>query len=438
MLSEVSDAYDLTYFESGALGSAFMIGFMFSSPVFAQLATLIAPTFILAFGLAVSALAIISTGSSFFYYWLLVSRCLVGIGEASFVGLAPTCIDDVAPKSSRTSWLSLFFMAIPVGTAAGYVAASLLELLSWRIPFLSNGCILLLLAGVCLLVPTSYNKRPKKKLFGKLPRKDSAQEQQTEPAEREYLSGLDPLKQVAIENQDDFDEAEQEHKYNIFTALFSLLCNASYMCVVLGYSAHTFVIGAVAFWGPSYISAHFDITHQHASIGFSLCSLVTGILGTLFGGLLVDRFGGSKGFNGVFKSMVFSSICLIVGFPIGMLGLAVGNIYVFFVCIFISEFFIFCTIAPVNGSIMSAVPNGLRSFAMAFSIFSIHLLGDFPSPIVFGAVSDLLGGPDISMLLLWCILVPASVFWGCAALFALRRHNQRLQKQLQTAYEVLM
>lgn len=50
------------------------------------------------------------------YFWLFVlSRGLVGIGEASYSTIAPTIIGDLFTKNTRTLMLSVFYFAIPLG-----------------------------------------------------------------------------------------------------------------------------------------------------------------------------------------------------------------------------------------------------------------------------------------------------------------------------------
>lgn len=50
------------------------------------------------------------------YYWLFVlSRGLVGIGESSYSSISPTIIGDLFTNNSRTTMLSIFYLAIPLG-----------------------------------------------------------------------------------------------------------------------------------------------------------------------------------------------------------------------------------------------------------------------------------------------------------------------------------
>lgn len=54
--------------------------------------------------------------ASWQHFWvLLLTRGLVGVGEASYSTIAPTIIADLYVKGKRTNMLSIFYFAIPVG-----------------------------------------------------------------------------------------------------------------------------------------------------------------------------------------------------------------------------------------------------------------------------------------------------------------------------------
>ncbi|XP_048449518.1 sphingosine-1-phosphate transporter SPNS2-like [Rhincodon typus] len=59
------------------------------------------------------------------YFWVLVFCCaLVGIGEASYSTIAPTIIADLFVDDARTLMISIFYIAIPVGSGLGYILGS--------------------------------------------------------------------------------------------------------------------------------------------------------------------------------------------------------------------------------------------------------------------------------------------------------------------------
>src|SRR5260370_24946382 len=55
------------------------------------------------------------------YTELLIRHTLVGIGEATFVTIAPTFVADLFAEEMRGRILGRFYLAIPVGSAAGYL-----------------------------------------------------------------------------------------------------------------------------------------------------------------------------------------------------------------------------------------------------------------------------------------------------------------------------
>ena len=64
---------------------------------------------------------------------LLGSRALVGIGEASYATIAPTIIADLFPAEKRLRMLSIFYMAMPLGSALGYILSSKVSKLAYSL-----------------------------------------------------------------------------------------------------------------------------------------------------------------------------------------------------------------------------------------------------------------------------------------------------------------
>src|SRR5262249_25906461 len=58
---------------------------------------------------------------------MLVARVAVGVGEASYATTSPTIIDDLATKEEKNRWLAIFYAAIPVGAALGFVLGGIIQ-----------------------------------------------------------------------------------------------------------------------------------------------------------------------------------------------------------------------------------------------------------------------------------------------------------------------
>ncbi|XLR39015.1 hypothetical protein S83_023675, partial [Arachis hypogaea] len=102
----------LRNFRDGVLSSAFMVGLLITSQIFASLAKSHNPFSLIGVGL------------------------LVGVGEASFISLAVLFIDDNAHVEQKIAWLATFYMCIPTGTNLGYVYGGLVGgQYNWHIAF---------------------------------------------------------------------------------------------------------------------------------------------------------------------------------------------------------------------------------------------------------------------------------------------------------------
>src|SRR5205807_2963103 len=67
----------------------------------------------------------------------LVMRALVGFGEASYAVVTPPVLCDYYPASQRPRALSVFYAAIPLGSAIGFIIGGLVP--SWRHAFFIAG-----------------------------------------------------------------------------------------------------------------------------------------------------------------------------------------------------------------------------------------------------------------------------------------------------------
>src|SRR5262249_51830263 len=52
---------------------------------------------------------------------MVLARSVLGIGEAAYATLAPTLIADLFVREKRNRALAIFYLAIPIGAALGYI-----------------------------------------------------------------------------------------------------------------------------------------------------------------------------------------------------------------------------------------------------------------------------------------------------------------------------
>ena len=105
----------------GVLSMAFMVLYMVGAPLFGRLAERHSRWALVGIGVMLWSLASGASGLATGFFVLLLTRCFVGVGEAAYGPVAPTILSDLYPVEKRGRILAWFYMAIPVGSALGYV-----------------------------------------------------------------------------------------------------------------------------------------------------------------------------------------------------------------------------------------------------------------------------------------------------------------------------
>jgi len=104
-------------------------------------------------GVFVWSAATVASGLAPSYAVLLLARAVVGVGEASYAVVTPSLLSDCYPPERRARTLGVFYAAIPVGSALGYVVGGLVgEHFGWRAAFFVAGGPGVALAFVLLLL----------------------------------------------------------------------------------------------------------------------------------------------------------------------------------------------------------------------------------------------------------------------------------------------
>ncbi|HTP66113.1 MAG TPA: MFS transporter, partial [Geobacteraceae bacterium] len=117
---------------------------------------------------------------------------------------------------------------------------------------------------------------------------------------------------------------------------------------------------------------------------FGGVTVLAGIIGTLAGGWLGDRFQ-SKSPAGY---LIVSGWGFLIGVPLAAWAIITPSLAVCLVAIFIAEFFLFLNTGPLNTVIVNVTKPDTRAMAFAVNIFFIHALGDAVSPTLLGWFSD--------------------------------------------------
>jgi MFS family permease len=351
----------------GALSTGFILVYMATSPIFGTLGDRRRRPPLVAVGVAVWSVATAAGGLARSFAGLFAARSAVGIGEAAYGTIAPAILADYYPIEKRGRIFSIFFSAIPIGSAAGYVLGGLMDQrFGWRAAFFIAGAPGLVLALVSLTLSD--------------PERGRHDPPEVAPAQRG------------------------------FGAYAHLLHNRPYLLTVLGYAAYTFALGGLAFWTPTFLTRVRGMPQHDATVTFGAIVVATGFAGTFAGGWAGDFL-----LRWTRQSYLWlSGITALAAAPVAWIAFNNPNRTVYLSAMAVAEVLIFASTGPINSAIVNLVSPTERASAVALSIFAIHLLGDVPSPPLIGAISDARSLSTAFLIIPFAIFV-AGLIWCYAA-----------------------
>src|SRR2546423_2638695 len=143
----------LTDTELGFVGTGFIFVYTLASPIFGSLGDRRKRPPLIALGVAVWSIATALGGFARGFTSLFIARSTVGVGEAAYGTIAPALLADSFPLEKRGRVFSVFFAAIPIGSAVGYILGGLVDkYFGWRAAFWIAGTPGLLLSLLVLFV----------------------------------------------------------------------------------------------------------------------------------------------------------------------------------------------------------------------------------------------------------------------------------------------
>jgi MFS family permease len=361
----------------GLLMSAFMFSYMITAPLFGWMAERISRWLLIGIAIVMWSLASGASGLAATFIMLLLTRCLVGVGEGAYGPAAPTLIADYYPVQVRSSMLGWFYMAIPVGSALGYVLGG--QVLTWtsqpgqpgnwRLAF-----YLVVLPGVLLGITSLFMRDP--------------------PRGRTEMGTTAPSKRRG------------------WQAYRSFLFTPSYVLNTLGMTAMTFAAGGMAFWMPRYI---FKVRGEYVELGdaglgrvnliFGGIVVLAGLFGAVGGGLAGDAL--QKRWSGAY--FFLSGLTLLAAFPMILLVLWVPFPWAW-AFIFLAVFCLYVNTGPTNTILANVTHPQVRESAFAVNILIIHALGDAISPFVIGLIAGI-RSMDAGFIAVSLTVLVGGLFW---------------------------
>jgi MFS family permease len=369
----------LTDAELGLLMSGFLAVYTLTAPIFGALGDRRARPRLIAFGVACWSAATALSGLAGSYLWLLAARASVGVGEAAYGTIAPSLLSDYFPQAQRGRAMAVFFCAIPVGSALGYIVGGFMGAqFGWRSAFFVAGIPGFALALLCLKL------------------QDPPRGAQDSGAAAAPAAKAGPVP-VGL-------GAATKATYRL------LIANKPYVFTVLGYAAYTFAIGGLAYWMPAFLERVRGISAEKSTLQFGEIVVVTGFLGTFLGGWLGDYC--AKYSRQAYLAV--SAVATLLAAPFVWFALTTPSTTTYLCCMVMGQLLMFLSTGPINASIVNLVLPTQRASAIALEVFVIHLLGDCISPYLIGALSDVSSLGEAVRIVPLAVLL-AGMLWAYAA-----------------------
>jgi MFS transporter, Spinster family, sphingosine-1-phosphate transporter len=312
-------------------------------------------------GSFVWSLATVGSGLATTYAFLILARALTGVGEAGYGVVTPPLLSDCYPPERRARAMAIFYAAIPVGSALGYIVGGVIgEHYGWRNAFFVAGAPGVILAFFLLLLTEPTRGAQDAVAAGPV------------GGPRTFLQTLGPRK--------------------------------SYWVNTASQIVYTFAMGGLATWAPAYFVRERGIPLAVATTTFGMLLVVAGFLGTLIGGrlalILARRWPGAD--------FVLSGWSLTISIVFTLFAILSPTPAVFWPAMFVMLLLLFINIGPLNAAMANVLPPEVRARGFALTTMLIHLMGDAISPWLIGEASDRIG-LKIPVLVTGCLLSVAGL-----------------------------
>jgi predicted MFS family arabinose efflux permease len=319
------------------------------------------------------------TGSAGSYTTLFLCRLGVGIGEAGGAAPSQSLVSDYFPVHRRAFAMGVLYSYVPIGYLVSYSLGGWLnDTMGWR-----NAFVLFGLPGLVLALLVRFTVREPAR---------GASENDTHPRTRREAPSF-------------------------LATIGYFLRRPALRHLPLAGAAHGIGMFAVAVWLPAFFIRTHHMTSTAVGLRLALIMGVAGILGTLGGGLLVDRWVGKT--SDPRWSGWLCAAFLAATIPFTAAVFLVSDATTALLLYFIPTVLNHMILGPVVAAVQNLAGVTRRAMAAAFYLFAVNLVASGLGPMLAGLLSDGLqahyGADSLRYSLLF--LVPTMSAWASVHFF---------------------
>jgi sugar phosphate permease len=372
--SQVQKEFHLSDTQFGIVLTAFLLVYAISAIPFGIWADRGVRRTVIGVGVTIWSLATLLTGLVRNFAQLFAARAILGVGEASYYPAGTSLLGDYFPKRSRGRAMSVWSAGTAFGIAVGFAGGALVAgRYGWRVAFYMTAVPGLVLAALAFRL-------------------------------REPLRGA--------------GEAEgprgRRARSITLTHFRALLRIPTLRATIAAETLLFFVLAGAANWLPTYLGRRFGLGLAAAGTLSGAALVLGGLIGTLAGGWLGDRFAARRPRANLEVGMFgfIAGAFLVAG------ALLAPSLLTFTPLLFVGVVALYLYTGPYTAIKQNVVVPTLRASAVTLALLIEHLLGDSYSPAAIGLLSDRLGSLRLSLLIL---LPPVLLLAAVAAATGLPR-----------------
>ncbi len=326
---------------------------------------------VLSVALAIWSVMTAACGFAVSFATMFVARMGVGIGEAGGLPSTHALVADYFPPQRRSSALAAIAVASSIGAILGLAVGGVVsDRFGWRAAFWVGGAPGLLLALLAIVTIREPSRR----------REDAA------PAPT-----VVPLRTVV-------SMLARRRSYIFLTTGITI-------AFLGGYAQQT--------WTPTFFVRSFGLTPGQIGPLFSLLTGVPAIAGTLFGGILVDRWTAKDR-----RAPIWILIVTFAGgIPLGLVVLLTHNLNLALAMSFVGALMGGAYIGPLYALVQGLAGPKIRATAAAVFMMVANLVGLSLGPVLAGFVSDQLAAVAGRESLRWSLIVMMAPSLICLPFF---------------------